>query len=416
MRKRGAPNVEAYWRLNPRGLPWQELIVTLSHRDRLVVDGVRRRFVSAVIERAGDTCAPFCQFIDVGRSSPSSDIDVTIHNVRAGTVIRLANELFRELFVHDGKVRPGTSMSELLDVNIYANSHYEVCRGLLTPRHLCPDLRPLPDSIETEQVLWGMLRVPGDLRGARAMLGESTRAMWDEVHALASTLHAHVRSVGSSALLPLIERSERLLDDMVSSGQNDQNQGQYFRTMSMIRAHETDAYISYGAFAHIVLMMQNGQSDKDLHMTRAMYAASFFDNLGFLLSKQDRQTDASAAKYYYRCVHAARLFRTFGMSERAAAAAAADRPDDGVHRLAATVLRARADDASAMARLRAKAPYVSNLCRRLVLSPRFRAIVAFVHRRIPNARPSTRSLLRPSPTDRRPRGSPRRRSLGSSQR
>jgi len=311
--------IDRYWVMNPRRLSWHELILSLSHKRQQAVHEVRQSFVRFVFSVAGQTCSPFCQFIDVGTDSPTSDIDVTVVNTRASLVVRLAAELFEALFlrspsapVDDDPTRP-TTMSSLLDVNVYSNIYYDTCGGSMQPKHQCPRTPSSLNASQAEQAVWALMRVP------KHVLGRQSTLHWRALCSLAETLRASVKGgcaggvqADSVSFLAAIENSERLLSELGEKAEKvrgfhnesfsswSETRDQYLRAVSAVRCMETDAYISYGAFAHVVLVMQAGK--KGVNLTPLEYIASFFDNLGFLCGC--KRVDTHAAKYLVRCFDA----------------------------------------------------------------------------------------------------------------
>jgi hypothetical protein len=72
---------------------------------------------------------------------------------------------------------------------------------------------------------------------------------------------------------------------------------EYFTLQSMLYAFEEEAYLSIGAYLHVVIQEQKGEDVREDYLGQFVYWMSFFDNLGFLY-------ETHKLKYFDRMVNA----------------------------------------------------------------------------------------------------------------
>ncbi|GAX84523.1 hypothetical protein CEUSTIGMA_g11944.t1 [Chlamydomonas eustigma] len=293
-RRLGVPELE---RMNPGQEPWQKMIRRLDGRDRRRAHAIRRRIVNHLLRELGRLCEPYCTFLNVGSDRPESDVDVTVQNAKASIFLDLSRRMYATLF------GPGApTMGALLDVNMYASEYYDVCSdGRVVPMQHCTHRdRPLPMGVRVEQMAWAMLRIerssPEAIDGAPIARG--------------MVLALRALSARSGPLGAAIKRSERALG-LLMREKDDAARSNYMRSVSIVRSLEPDAYLSYGAFAHIVLHVQQDHCNNDGAMTLDELVASFLDNYGFLsIATKERGTNElkkqHQAKYVWRCCDAIR--------------------------------------------------------------------------------------------------------------
>ena len=174
--------IDYYWTQQAKGdlspVNWHDLLLRSDSHTREKLDRVRREFLSYVLNVVSSLCAPFCNFIDVGSKLPESDIDVTIMNARATLVINLVDDVFRTVFLPIQRAYAPTSPSQklklassdtmayLLDINVYSNAYYAICRAhgnLLVPTQACPEFST-DAKTQANQVIWSMWRLRDEPR------------------------------------------------------------------------------------------------------------------------------------------------------------------------------------------------------------------------------------------------------------
>ena len=319
-----------------RGLPgrpalgtvtWENLVTELSAKELAEADLTRRGFVRMALDAAGATCRPFCRFEDVGTVAASSDMDVTVLNTRASIVVRVVEALYRAVF---GRSVP--LMSLFLDVNLYAHAYYDVCQDELVPleRRACD--HPVPEAAAREQAILGLtrlvVRTPGDSASgslAARMLRLVPAAVRGELGRLIASHLGPIpdESGQMAAISRAIAEMERRLSTLTDANRETEYRG-YLRSVTAVRHLDHDAFYSYGAYLHVVVAMQRTSARRDgmtkvarVVLTPVELAASFFDNVGFLVRLGTDPSDASqipislkTLKYANRCMDAAR--RAFG--------------------------------------------------------------------------------------------------------
>ena len=87
---------------------------------------------------------------------------------------------------------------------------------------------------------------------------------------------------------------------MVQCKHGTPDQSAYIESISCLRALESDSYLSYPAFAHVVLAIQSKRPELTSNFHVLHFMASFFDNLGFLVT--EGKTMSKAVKYFDRCM------------------------------------------------------------------------------------------------------------------
>jgi hypothetical protein len=281
--------VQKYLELNPDCTrTWQELMQSCNKRQRYTLHRARRRIVEHIVKSIGESCEPFCTFLEVGTDSPTSDVDITVINTRASMSIRAANLLCRDLF-RDFPGGSRFSLPQQLDVHLYSTV-YCVSDGMIIPKFKC--LKKDTLKVQVEQVLFSCMNI-------RNRLVVQNKILWDTVDKLAEDLDviAFVRKTKRSqrAFLTALDESEKSLQNCI---QDPNLYPEYMAKVSMLKMAEIDAYVSYGAFLHVVVKLQWGQ--KDMTLTPLECAASFFDNLAYLQEK-------NVQKYFDRCVSASMM-------------------------------------------------------------------------------------------------------------
>ena len=317
-----------------RGLPgrpalgtvtWELLVTELSATELAEADRTRRAFVRMALDAAGATCRPFCRFEDVGTVAASSDMDVTVLNTRASIVVRVVEALYRAVFG-----RSVALMSHFLDVNLYAHAYYDVCRDELVPleRRACD--RPVPEAAAREQAILGLTRLVIGDGGSGSLAARMLRLVPASVRGeLGRLVASHLGPIPDearqmAAISRAIAEMERRLSALTDGNRESEYRG-YLRSVTAVRHLDHDAFYSYGAYLHVVVAMQRTSARRDsmtkvarVVLTPVELAASFFDNLGFLVRLGPDTSDASPTppislktlKYANRCMDAAR--RAFG--------------------------------------------------------------------------------------------------------
>ena len=260
---------------------WADLIDSrpkLKHK----LEQMRRAFVSFALKVAGSMCLPYCSFEDCGSIGPHSDIDITVVNVRASIMIKIIHSLFEQLFL-----LPGHLLDKTLDVNLYSGSYYGLVGKALAPLELCESIQDVKTL--NDQVLWSMIRlVPAKNKAQRLILSSIDNDTKKKLLKLDKetrklSLEDHVLGI------------ERVLQRRVDEGDSVELYRDYMRRMSAMHVCENGAYISYGAYKHVVLNLQGGM---DLKLSPEDVKASFYDNIAFLSLCE--KIDVKAAKYFYR--------------------------------------------------------------------------------------------------------------------
>ena len=301
---RASLRVDEFWKLwdSTGATTWSAMIAKLDYDDQRRADEIRRGFMSYAIEVAGATCTPFCRFSDVGTTSPSSDIDVTVLNTRSSLVAQVIRDLFNHVFSTEGHdINLGTAF----DVNVYCNAYYGVCNrsGMPTPVEDCAIGLQLDDKARLDQACWAMWRLP-----------QGDDSWWDvaELKAGVQSMHSSIASCRSDVGLA-VRRADATLGEILKAMKIKgvavvrlaELRRTYVNAVSTVRALEEGAYISYGAFAHVVLSTQAGMS---VDLRPLDYVASFFDNLGFFIEHENDADTLKLIKYFDRCVRAYRAY------------------------------------------------------------------------------------------------------------
>lgn len=303
--------VEWFWNTwnRVRAKDWGDLISHLRDNDQNAAADLRRKFLTYALGVAGSLCAPFCRFSDVGSKSPSSDIDVTVLSTRSLTAVRIVNDLFSRVFL-DAPNSVVLDMGTVLDINVYSNAYYAVCGGAVVPVEACPGGGfVLDEAAKLDQVRWSIYRIPLDKPDWwSADAGPLLKAGVELLHEAMRSCAEGDDGGSEAAAVGKAEATLGLLADKVreddAKGAADLRR-RYVNAVSTVRALETGAYLSYGAFAHVVLSTQAGTP---VLLTDLDYIASFFDNLGFFIESEseDGQPSMKSVKYFDRCMQAAK--------------------------------------------------------------------------------------------------------------
>lgn len=290
---------------------WTDLIKK-NPEDQKKLDGIRRAFIKKAIDIATATCQPFCRLSDVGSKGPSSDIDITVMNTQSSLKVRLVHQLFREIFIKGDETRKTLTMSKVLDINIYRNAYYDICSqsGIPSLVEDCPNGLQLDDSARIDQACWSMWRLPLEPPTDWWSTTDGVQSLREGL----ATMHDQMNSCDQkNGVSNAVTNAEHFLGEILAEIKQLPNAGtsnheeklknlrrQYVNAISTVRVLEEGAYISYGAFAHIVLSTQAGNVVK---LDKLDYVASFFDNLGFFIEQQGNAI-IKAIKYFDRCMKA----------------------------------------------------------------------------------------------------------------
>lgn len=208
------------------------------------------------------------------------------------------------------------SLGTVFDINVYCNAYYNICgqdgKSVLPVEACSADKQlELDDRTRVDQACWAMLRLvdvdwvweaepPQQSQSLIQSLRQGIRSLKENV-LQPQCNHDAVADGAERILAELTERSPSLTADEATALRM-----RYVNAISAVRVLESDAYYSYGAFAHVVLGMQaNGK----IALHDMDYVASFFDNLGFLCMQRQQQPassniNMSALKYLDRCAKA----------------------------------------------------------------------------------------------------------------
>lgn len=260
---------------------WALAVEELGGRDKSHVlerlNQHRRRYWKGLKHIIESGCAPFCNVIETGTISPSSDIDITLTQMRSLQTLRLANKLTEKVY---GK---GASLSQTFDINIYAHAWYTSCGHFMALVEDCfASFRDLTRETYANQLMWAMVRIRKEYM--RKQRSPYAKEIWDAVpeawkrpvrHLVTRLAGVQTRS-GAHAF----QNSVRAMEDAQLQIQSDTLK--YLDATSQVAYFSNDAYYSVGAYLHIVARMQKGREDLDL--APELYLMSFLDNLGFLLT------------------------------------------------------------------------------------------------------------------------------------
>lgn len=297
-------DVAKFWSIVRKYVPntadfdYHNSIRRMSRSDQVRIDGHRRRFLAYLLENLSRDCRPFCVFKDAGSKAPTSDIDVTSFYAQPVTLIQMAQHIAEDVY------GPGTTLQRLFDMNIYPHTWYILClpKGV-TVYEECPERRKfMTPRILLQQFLWGTLRIIAARRNpmARLIFNILPKRMRHAAILLQQRVRRKARLQGASDAA--VARVTNLLNRM------PQRLYAYFDANSYLASLQHDAYLTVGAYNHVVLHMQRRLT---IRMTEAEYLMSLLDNVGFMCSLLQQGDELSFAtpgekmlKYFYRCIDA----------------------------------------------------------------------------------------------------------------
>lgn len=233
--------------------------------------------------------------LDTGSRHVTSDADITVLNAPCISVldqiVREVNSAFSEVLEFEFDLQ---NLCKLFDINVFVNSFLVS----LDEKMCYPKYNSLSKRTRTRQRKRAKLRLRRFLMSGRSQHDEKTQQADDNKQ----------KRVQINALLR--KKTEAVLNGNVSC----------FVDLTSLLAEKSgsDAYISQGAFLHVLMEIQSGVR---LHLTPHEYLDSAYDNLGMLaattasqsLSHKRSDTDAKAqilfdasdfSKYVSRAVHA----------------------------------------------------------------------------------------------------------------
>jgi hypothetical protein len=299
------PDAREFWAVVDRYLPqrqafdYHDMIRSVSKADQRRLDRHRRRFLKYLMFALSRTCKPFCRFIAAGSTLPTSDIDVTSFYAQPTTLVHGAQVIVNEIY------GPGFSMSRLFDMNIYVHTWYVFCKAKgVTIYEECSDRRKFMEPpLLLQQIMWGIVRIVANRR--EPLVRVIFEALPLSIRAAALSLHR--RLLYRRRMHP--DPRERLAKAVGSvealMNQLPQKTYEYFDANSYLAYLQHDAYLTVGAYNHVVLHMQRKLK---IRMTRAEYVMSLLDNLGFLcvasIGKALEVPSEKTLKYFYRCIDA----------------------------------------------------------------------------------------------------------------
>jgi hypothetical protein len=260
----------------------------------------RHRFVLTLKPMLQKLCGKRCRVLDVGTVGPTSDYDITVEDgVNLRHLRTEANLLLARTFES-----PVLTDIGQLDVNIYTHTWYMLCQSSkLVVARVCRSRTEVPPSVLASQLAWSGVRLyktqPAwcEANLPRALVDQTSAhcLQWDRDVAEGQT-NALRASVWDKTVAQMEQRAQAALTAAGAAG--DAPAVAYYSATSRVAALAPDAYMSYGAYAHVVLQIQ-GKHRVTLFL--AEYAMSALDNMGFLAVAD---TVPHAFKYAHRVLDA----------------------------------------------------------------------------------------------------------------
>lgn len=247
---------------------WSRHIGTLSKAQQKRLDKYRKAFLEILLNTVKSVCAPFCKFQNVGSVSPTSDIDIGVHFAKANPIMELANELTVTLFGEKA------DLDALFDINFYASVWYDFCGPRPSEAGSC-HLPEIPAESKHDQVIWSALRLYEN------RLQASGKILWSAIPAQLRKSIAKRYAVLTPKSPPLsIMRKASLdhLDHIMTLVPMPLKE--YYTATSRVAFYEHDAYLSIGAYIHVVLCLQKGS---DCNISEGKLVMSLLENAGFWL-------------------------------------------------------------------------------------------------------------------------------------
>ena len=372
--------IKAFWAdalgAMPRGptratVSWAAAAEVLDDAAIRRLDVHRRKILPALLAALGRPCAPFCRFVDAGTVSPRSDIDVTVFFYRPLVAMRLLEELTLEWF------GPDASLDRILEINVYFHTWYMYCRrhNVIEPLEQSRDRAEVHDDarVVRNQTAWSAVRLTllatkvatkvapsGAPSGTASVATKVASRAASGLSELWRSLPARVRADAEETIAThdlaefateaqrmrrrsahlhrwrsAVARMDALLGGLpnaaeAAAGASNVSSGaasggplmEYFDATSLVSFLETDAYLSYGAYEHVVVQLQLGKHG--LLLSPDEYVMSLYDNLGFLATEvhaheagEDGPVTDGMLKYMHRCVDALGRVRRHGHGRHA---------------------------------------------------------------------------------------------------
>jgi hypothetical protein len=169
----------------------------------------------------------------------------------------------------------GLSFERLFDINFYASVWYDFCNGQPAEAGTC-DVHPLPIEIAGKQLMWSAIRI------AQCKYIPSGSIIWkafpapfqDRVTRLLDKLNTPNKNVDDRHRHALEQLDDILVQDTIDLPR-------YYDATSEVAFYENGAYLSIGAYVHVVQCMQ--AKTTKCRLDPAKLLMSILENVGFWL-------------------------------------------------------------------------------------------------------------------------------------
>ena len=299
----------------------------------IFLDKIRNKFLNILLDQFIDIyiCKKsnklLCEYQNVGTIGYKSDFDITFKTKNNNIDIIIL--IFNVLNIYVKTINNRIFLNNIFDINFYFSEWLDFDNNSFCSIELCNNFTILSfdnlNELLDNQLYWSRIR--------KLNINPNISPLYINIHKEYNSLIPFVNNTTNfeyyidnynENIIELLKIKNKLLLSIKQKNNIQKNIINYYDTNSILLYLSNEAYYSFGAYLHIVSLLQNNINYNttkifknenilklDIEILKKIFIMSFNENFGFLIKlgfNNNILLNSKYIKYIYRCFNAYSLY------------------------------------------------------------------------------------------------------------